>query len=172
MPTRTGIGSLVVLAAALVVGGCATAPTSSAKAAALDDDVHDPPDDAPAERDFGVEVLSVHPTAKGHMLDFRYRVVDAERAAPLFVRKVKPVLIEDATGVELRVPTPATTGPLRSSNTPLEGRTYFMLFANPGRRVRAGSAVTVVIGDFRAPLVVTLEPRRAPIDEAAASSPP
>jgi hypothetical protein len=32
----------------------------------------------------------------------------------------------------------------------VEQRTYFALFANPGRQIEAGDKVTVVIGDFRA----------------------
>jgi hypothetical protein len=84
------------------------------------------------------------------MLDFRYRVVDPVKAAPIFVRKTKPYLIDVASGAKLAVPVPAKTGPLRSSNTPIAGRTYFMFFGNAGKLVRPGNQVTVVVGDFRA----------------------
>jgi hypothetical protein len=33
---------------------------------------------------------------------------------------------------------------------PEAGRTYFVMFANPGRFVKKGSKLTVVIGDFQA----------------------
>jgi len=84
------------------------------------------------------------------MLDFRYRVVDPEKAQSLFKRQTKPYLIDQETGARLIVPSPATTGPLRSSNTPKLDRTYFMFFANPGGFIKPGKQITVVIGDFRA----------------------
>ena len=84
----------------------------------------------------------------GYMLDFRYQVVDARKARPLFERKTKPVLHDEKTGAVLAVPTPPKTGPLRSSNDPKAGRTYFMFFANPGRLVAEGQTVTVTIGQF------------------------
>jgi hypothetical protein len=84
------------------------------------------------------------------MLDFRYRVLDTTKAAPLFARRTKPVLLHAASGARLGVPRPPTTGPLRNSNPPIPDRTYFMFFANPGRLIKQGDTVTVVIGDFRA----------------------
>lgn len=82
------------------------------------------------------------------MLDFRYRVVDSQKAAPLFVRQTKPYLIDQASGKVLAVPNMAKVGPLRSSDQPHAGRTYWMFFGNPGV-VKAGSKVSVVIGDFK-----------------------
>ena len=101
------------------------------------------------EERFGVEVRGIRRTAAGHMLDFRYRVVDAARAAPLFERKTKPVLIVQDSGVRLAVPVPPTVGPLRNSNPPLQGRTYFILFGNPDGYVKSSQLVTVEIGEFR-----------------------
>lgn len=98
---------------------------------------------------WGVEVVSVRLAAAGHMVDFRYRVVDPEKARPLFARRNKPQLVEEATGRSLTVASTAKTGPLRSSNDPIAGRTYFIFFGNPGD-VKAGSRVSVAIGDFRA----------------------
>jgi len=99
---------------------------------------------------WGVELRGVRLAAAGMMLDFRYRVVDPQKAAPLFVRQTKPVLIHEASGARLVVPRPPTTGPLRNSNTPQAGRTYFMFFGNPGRFVKAGQRVSVEIGAFKA----------------------
>jgi hypothetical protein len=99
---------------------------------------------------WGVELRGIRTSAAGHMLDFRYRVIDPVKAAPLFVRKTKPYLVDIASGKSLTVPVPAKTGPLRNSNPPIAGRTYFMFFGNTGKLVAPGSKVTVVIGDFRA----------------------
>ena len=105
------------------------------------------------EEQWGVEVVALRLTGAGYMLDFRYKVIDADKAAELFERANKPVLIHNATGARLEVPRPAKTGPLRPTNPPQAGRVYFMLFSNPGV-VEAGDEVTIEIGDFRADVVV------------------
>ncbi|MCF6194690.1 MAG: hypothetical protein L3J46_10215 [Kangiellaceae bacterium] len=89
-------------------------------------------------------------TAAGYMLEFRYKVHDAEKAKSLFERQTKPVLIHARSGAELVVPTPAKTGALRNSNPPLVDHTYWMFFANPGKLVNVGEKVNIKIGDFLA----------------------
>lgn len=97
---------------------------------------------------WGIEIESLRLTSSGYMLDFRYRVLDARKARPLFARRTKPILIDEATGAQVAVPVPPKTGALRNSNDPKAGRTYFMFFANPGRFIKAGNLVTVTIGTF------------------------
>jgi len=103
---------------------------------------------ADIENKWGIQILGIRKTAAGHMLDFRYKVTDANKAAPLFVRASKPYLIDQSSGKSLVVPNMAKVGPLRTSNPPKEGRTYWMFFGNPGL-VKPGDKVTVVIGDFK-----------------------
>jgi hypothetical protein len=89
-------------------------------------------------------------SAAGYMLDFRYRVTDPEKAALLGDRRVRAYLIHQDSGAKMVVPAPAKIGPLRQTARQLKsGRTYFMFFANPGRLVKPGDTVTVVIGKFR-----------------------
>ena len=99
---------------------------------------------------WGIELVAMRCTAYGHMLDFRYRVLDAEKAAPLFVRKTKPYLIHQGSGKALAVPNTAKLSSLRNSNIPQQGRTYWMFFGNSHGVVKKGDKVTVAIGDFRA----------------------
>jgi len=106
------------------------------------------------KRKWGVEVLFVRQTAAGYMLEFRYKVLDADKAKSLFERQTKPILIHPRTGAELVVPTPAKTGALRNSNPPLVDHTYWMFFANPGKLVKVGEIVNVKIGDFLAKDIV------------------
>lgn len=101
------------------------------------------------KRTWGIEILFVRQTAAGRLLEFRYKVLDAEKAEPLFERRSKPVLTDTKTGAKLAVPTPAKTGALRNSNTPIAGRTYWMVFANPGGLVKQGNRVSIEIGEFR-----------------------
>ena len=105
-----------------------------------------------AER-WGVEVVAIRRSAADSMLDFRFRILDPEKARPLVDRRFDPMLIHGETGKRLDVPVPAKIGPLRSTEKfglPKEGRIYFVLFGNAGRLVKEGDAVTVTIGDFRA----------------------
>ena len=109
------------------------------------------------KRQWGVEVLFVRQASAGYMLEFRYKVLDPAKAAPLFERQTKPVLTHGESGARLIVPTPAKTGALRNSNTPLADHSYWMFFANPGKLVKPGDHVTIEIGDFVAANLVVEE---------------
>jgi hypothetical protein len=99
---------------------------------------------------WGVQIEGLRWTSGGYMLDFRFRVLDAQKAAPLFIRQTKPYLVDVRTGATFLVPSPPKTGPLRTSNMPQEGRVYWMFFANPAQNLKPGDLATVVIGDFQA----------------------
>jgi hypothetical protein len=103
-----------------------------------------------AEQRWGVQVQQIRLSAEGLMLDFRYRVVDKDKAAPLFSREIKPYLIDEATGAKFLVPDSPKVGSLRTTRPPQNEKIYFIIFVNPGRYVKQGNKVTVVIGDFRA----------------------
>ena len=135
------------------------APAAATGAAVVSGGAVEGPSEAPApmkaidraaiEDRWGIQIEGLHLTAGGYMLDFRYRVLDATKAAPLFDRATRPVLTDEKTGIVMAVPVPPKTGPLRSSNDPKEGRTYFMFFANPGHFIAKYNRVTVTIGEFR-----------------------
>jgi hypothetical protein len=116
-------------------------------AAAVDVKTH-PRQKTYMKRQWGVEVLWVRLTAAGNMLEFRYKVLDAEKAKPLFNRQTKPVLIHEKSGSKMMVPTPGKVGALRNSNTPKAGTTYWMFFANPWRYIKPGDQVSIQIGDY------------------------
>jgi hypothetical protein len=127
-------------------GQAAAAPAAAASA----EPAHHPREKTYMKRQWGVEVMFVRQTAAGYMLEFRYRVLDPEKAKPLFERRAKPMLTHSESGAKLIVPTPPTTGALRNSNPPVAGRIYWMFFANPGKLVKPGEHVSVEIGQFRA----------------------
>lgn len=98
---------------------------------------------------WGIEITSLAMTAGGHMVDFRFRVRDPEKAASLFTAEDKPYLIDQASQQVLSVPVMAKIGPLRTSEPPKQDRIYWMFFGTVPGLVKSGSEVTVVIGDFR-----------------------
>lgn len=105
------------------------------------------------EEEWGIKVESLRLSAGGYMLDFRYRVIDPDKAMPLFDHKVEPHLVDQETGVKSRVPSSPKVGSMRQKvrgGKPIADRIYFILFGNPEGNVKPGSKVTVAIGDFEA----------------------
>jgi hypothetical protein len=99
---------------------------------------------------WGVEILGVRRASGGYMLDFRYRVLDPARAAPLLDRGKRTRLIAEATGAVNLVPTSPTVGPLRqTTRNPEAGRIYYQFFTNPASAIGPGDLVTVEIGEFK-----------------------
>jgi hypothetical protein len=102
------------------------------------------------EERWGIQILSIRLSASDHMLDFRYRVIDPEKASSLLQKQTKPFLIHQETGEKLFVPR-TKLGPLRQTAVkPIANRNYAILFGNKSKLVKMGDKVTVVIGDFKA----------------------
>lgn len=96
----------------------------------------------------GIKPLGILLTVAGTMLEFRYIVVDSEKSQAVFDRRNKTYLVDQASGSGFDVPSDTKLGPLRSSSrNPVPGKEYFIMFVNPGRLVKRGNKVTVVIGD-------------------------
>jgi hypothetical protein len=108
----------------------------------------------PATERWGVDQLRVHQTADGHLLDLRYRVVDPQRAGSLLAKAATAYLTHERSGQRLPVPTTPKAGPLRNTGQPRAGRSYFALFSNPGKVVKPGDKVSLVLGDLTAELTV------------------
>jgi hypothetical protein len=109
------------------------------------------PNEALREK-WGVEVIGISRTTAGYMLDFRFRVVDAKKALPLFDHRIKPYVTAEKSGLKLPVPEAAKVGafrPTNRGNNIKSDKTYYMVFANPDDYLKPGDKVSVVIGDFR-----------------------
>jgi len=110
------------------------------------------PAGAPVPLDaLGVELVSVSLSAADFLVDLRYRVKNAALAQALLDRKVQPVLVNESTGDRFYVPSPPKVGALRQTagnkQVVQTNRVYFMLFANPDRKLRTGEKVTLYAGD-------------------------
>lgn len=104
-----------------------------------------------AER-WGVEIYGVRQATGGMMIDFRFRVLDAAKAEPLFDSRNKAYLVKEGAEIRLPVPVGAKVGAFRPTNRGkniVSDRDYYMMFANPGSYVQPGQKVSVVIGDFK-----------------------
>jgi hypothetical protein len=102
------------------------------------------------EERLGIKVESLRWSADGYMLDFRYRVVDPDKARPILTRSIKPYIIDEASGAKFLIPSSPKVGAMRQTTLePEAGRVYWLLFANPARYIKQGNLVTVAIGDER-----------------------
>ena len=98
---------------------------------------------------WGIEFVALRLSAQNRFLDFRYRVVNEDKAQRLFGPDIKPVVLDSQTGHILKVPTPPKLGPIKGTRgAPIEGRTYFVFFANPGGLVEPGHNVKVDFGEL------------------------
>lgn len=147
LATRLSLLAMVLMGVVLTSGLAGTAAAGEAGAKSVTNATH-PRLKTRMKRDWGIEVLFVRETSAGYMLEFRYKVLDPERAAPLFERQAKPILTHVETGAQMIVPTPPKTGALRNSNLPKANHTYWMFFANPGKFVKPGDEIRIEIGEF------------------------
>lgn len=101
---------------------------------------------------WGVRLLSLRLSAAGYMMDFRFRVLDVDKALPLFDYRISPYVVAKRTGISLPVPVAAKIGAFRPTNRGRNikpNRNYYMMFANPDRHVKQGDKVDLIIGEFK-----------------------
>jgi hypothetical protein len=103
---------------------------------------------AQVEEKWGVKILGIRQTANAFLLDFRFHVIDPEKANPLIGRHAKPYVIDESSGLKFSVPNMPKVGSLRAKGNEPD-RDYFILFSNPNGIVKKGSKVTVISGDFK-----------------------
>lgn len=146
MAASFSVVMLCVLALIMLLAGCATKPGMDYSPGA-----EETPVSPEAEAQLGIRLQGLRLSAAGYILDFRYRVVDPARAMPLLDGKIRPYLLDEASGAQLGVPDTAKLGQLRTKgrNKVVSDQDYFILFANPGRFVQSGTRMTLVMGDLR-----------------------
>ncbi len=94
--------------------------------------------------------MSLRLSSAGHMIDFRYRILDSEKAKYLMNKELKPYIIDPETDNKFFVPSYPKVGSMRAvSVEPKLGRSYFILFSNTNGLMKTGKKVTVVIGDLK-----------------------
>jgi plasmid stabilization system protein ParE len=146
-PHSAGFGEVLwaLLLAAEIVMAVASGTATAAEAPDM------PTPRSEIEDQLGIKIVGLRRSSAGYMLDFRYRLLDPAKAASLLDRKIRPYLLDEATGAQLGVPDAPKVGQLRptSRNNVIPGRNYYILFANPGRYLKAGSKVTLIAGDTR-----------------------
>lgn len=98
------------------------------------------------EEHWGIQINGVRVALGGNGLDLRYTVVDPSKATNLFHLQEGTYVIDQTSGRAIHVPFQKEN---QTSQKLVAGRTYFALLPNKGQVVRAGSKVTVAIGNTR-----------------------
>ena len=105
------------------------------------------------ERDYlgmiwGVDQLSIRAVESGELIRFSYHVINPAKAKPLNDKKTDAFLISPVARVKLVIPSLEKVGQLRQTETPEAGKSDWMAFSNPRRKVKPGDRVNVDIGQF------------------------
>jgi hypothetical protein len=100
--------------------------------------------DSALEELYGIQVTLVGITAAGGIIDFRYRVVDPDKAMQwLKDPKLMPKIVVEDKGVILTHPKDA----MNDMRDPKAGEVRYMLYPNSGNVVKPGARVSIAIGD-------------------------
>ena len=95
---------------------------------------------------YGIDVNLIAVTAAGGLIEFRYQVVDPDKAARLLHdATLAPAFVVEETGETLVMSSP----PHRHGSELRLGGTYYFLMANAHNAVHRGTKLTLVIGDLR-----------------------
>ena len=102
------------------------------------------------EQRWGIRVTQIGVTADNGLIDFRYLVLDPDKALSMFDdEKTEPQLIAESSGDAITAKVPMVhKHDLRT------GEVYFVLFYNPQGLVKPGTALAVKIGDLQLDHVV------------------
>jgi len=96
------------------------------------------------EAQWGIRIQHIGVSADGGLIDFRFVVIDPDKAAPLLSVENRPRLYVEASGalVDSLMHPP-------HSHEPTPGQSHFLLYHNTGGAIQRGASVSVVIGEMR-----------------------
>ncbi|CAN7153019.1 hypothetical protein LJR027_000070 [Terrabacter sp. LjRoot27] len=99
----------------------------------------------------GVNLTLLGVTAEGGMIEFRYQVVDPDKASLLLHQDDRrPILVAEDSGVTLAM----LSRPHNHKADLKAGGTYFFMMANTRNAIHDGTKVTVIVGGVRLEHVV------------------
>ena len=99
-------------------------------------------------QEWGIEPIHARVTANGYMIEFRYKVVDPEKATILSDRKRFPYMLSMKSRAKLSVPYFPTVGFIKSNRKFLHpGKNYTAMFSNEGTHMLRGDQVRIQVRD-------------------------
>ncbi|MEP7034157.1 MAG: hypothetical protein ABI934_01130 [Actinomycetota bacterium] len=95
---------------------------------------------------YGIDVNLIGVSAAGGLVEFRYQVVDPDKAdAMVHDTKLFPIVVVEDSGATMAIPRPHQHA---GAGAEL-GATAFFMFANAHNAIHKGSLLTLVMGDAR-----------------------
>jgi hypothetical protein len=122
------------------------APRPAAPTAVTSTDDVDPAQLAALEATWGIRVTNVGVIASGGLIDFRFQVIDPNKALPLLDPDSFPALVDEASGKVLDKT--GAHGDHAHADRFRAGGTYFLLYQNNNSLLRPGSRVTIRFGEM------------------------
>jgi hypothetical protein len=96
------------------------------------------------EERYGIRVMLIGVTAAGGMVDFRFKVLDQDKARVLTQEhNLMPVLNVQNTDTRLAMPSGMHSMTLQN------GKVYYVLFGNSKGTVKPGTPISVAFGDMQ-----------------------
>ena len=101
-------------------------------------------------RDFGLQPIAFHVLSDGRSSEFRYRVLDAQKALPVLDQVVRPMLIRVESGEWYEARAPIQVGNIELLKlAPDPSRLHFLRIVHPSLDLYPGEGVTLELGDVR-----------------------
>jgi hypothetical protein len=98
--------------------------------------------------DWGIQPVHLRITAQGYMIEFRYRVIDEDKALILSDRQNFPSMLSMKSRARFSVPYGSTVGYLKSNRKFLKpGKQYIVMFSNENRHMLPGDQVRIQVKD-------------------------
>lgn len=101
------------------------------------------------EAQWGIRLTHIAVLADGGLIDFRFQVIDPDKAGPLFSLDNRPILIAEQTGEVVD----SLYHPPHSHDI-VAGQSQYFLYNNHRGAIQSGALVSVVLGDLRLEHVV------------------
>lgn len=99
---------------------------------------------------WGIDSPKLKAVESGMIVRFSYTVLDPQKAKVLSDKRFTPYLESEQKHLQLVVPSMEKVGQLRQAPREVEtGQSYWMAFSNPGRQIKPGDRVDIVIGPFQ-----------------------
>ena len=99
---------------------------------------------AVVEAQYGIRLTHIAVLADGGLIDFRFQVIDPDKAAPLFSLDNRPILIAEESGKVVD----SLYHPPHSHDI-VAGQSNYFLYNDRGGAIQPGTSVSVVLGNLR-----------------------
>ncbi len=96
------------------------------------------------EEKWGIHISHIAVVADGGLIDFRFQVIDPDKASPVMEVETRPHLYVESTGQEV-----SSLYHIMHNHDIQAGKSHYLIFNNENGAIRSGTSVSVVLGDMR-----------------------